>query len=274
MRNYTIGCDPEMFVKDRHTGQFVSAHAMIPGNKQRPFPLPQGGMQVDGMALEVNTHPATTRAQFLDNIRGVMAELQMALPPMVEIAHGVPFADFGADIYHQPPEAVELGCEPDFNGWTGDINPRPGADDITFRTAAGHIHIGWGANVESPYEDAEHFQRCCEMAQQMDYYVGIYSLLWDGDNRRRSLYGKAGAFRAKSYGFEYRVPSTAWLASTDLQGWVFDASLKAVTDYFDGDRPAELFGDQARTIIDQNMTDWQQRFSFGTDLILPYQQAA
>lgn len=272
---FTIGCDPEMFVRDQMTGAFVSSFGMVRGNKAKPHPVRGGAIQVDGMALEINVNPSKTQKEFLSNINLVMQQLKMQLPPMVDIAAGVPFAEFSQEIFqNSPPEATELGCDPDYNGWTGEANPRPDGDSVNFRTAAGHIHIGWNADVKDPYADKEHFQRCCEMAKQMDYYVGIYSLLWDADNRRRSLYGKAGAFRAKSYGMEYRVPSTAWLADPALQAWVFDASLKAVTDFFEGDRPADLFDNKAQEIIDTNMTDWQQRFSFGTDLVLPYQQAA
>ena len=70
------------------------------------------------------------------------------------------------------------------------------------------------------------------------------------------------------------MPSTAWLADPELQAWVFDATIKAMTDFFEGDRPADLFDNKAQEIIDNNLTDWQQRFSFGTDLVLPYQQVA
>lgn len=273
-KGYTVGADPEMFVRGPD-GSFVSAHGMIMGDKKNPRKVRGGALQVDGMALEINVDPAKTRKEFLKNTDIVMRQLQMQLPPGITIAHGVPFAEFSQEMFNmQPPEAVELGCDPDYNGWTGEANPRPDGDAVLFRTAAGHIHLGWDADVKDPYGDKAHFQLCCEMAKHMDYYVGIYSLLWDQDNRRRDLYGRAGAFRAKSYGMEYRVPSTAWLAKPELQAWVFDASIKALEDFFAGDRPADLFDDQAATIINNNQTDWQQRYNFGTDLILPYQQAA
>lgn len=280
MRNssqFTVGADPEFFV--RNDAGFTSAYDLVPGTKAEPFEVPGGAIQVDGMALEINVNPARDRATFLKNIRDVMRRIQMQLPPTLVIAHGVPVAEFGLDyIMRQPPEAAELGCTPDYNGWTGSKNPVPDAM-MPFRTASGHIHLGWEANVEDPFADKEHFQRCCAMAQQMDYFVGIYSLLWDPDNRRRDLYGKAGAFRPKSYGMEYRVPSTAWLADENLQGWVFEASLAALKNFFgqgDGmNSPmAQSFGDAARHIIDNNEVNWQERYEFGTGLSLPYQQVA
>lgn len=274
---FTVGADPEMFIRNRRG--FTSAYNTIPGTKENPFPVPGGAIQVDGMALEINVNPARSREEFTRSIHQVMRAIQMELPKGLTIAHGVPVADFGLDyIRTQPLEASELGCVPDYNGWTAAVNPTPNAE-LPFRTASGHIHLGWDANVAEPYEDKEHFQRCCEMAKQMDYFVGIYSLLWDGDNRRRDLYGKAGAFRAKTYGMEYRVPSTAWLADENLQGWVFEATIAAMKQFFnEGDglmSPMALsFGDAARTIIDTNNTEWQQTFEFETGLSLPYQAVA
>lgn len=276
MRNksqFTVGCDPEIFVK--MDNEFICGHDLIPGSKTEPFKVMGGAVQVDGMAFEINVDPSKSAPEFMRNIRMVMAELQGMVPPGMELAHGVPFADFGQQTMEFAPlEAKILGCDPDYCGWTGQENPRPDGDAVTFRTAAGHVHLGWEANVKDPYADKQHFELCCELAKHMDYYLGIYSVLWDPDNRRRAMYGKAGAFRAKPYGMEYRTPSNAWLAKPELQQWVFDASMKALEDFFSGDRPADLFDDAARKIIDENITDWQQRYSFGTDLILPYQQAA
>lgn len=274
MRNnmISIGADPEMFLRDRMSKQFVSCHGLIPGDKQNPFGVNCGAIQVDGMAAEININPARTRQEFVDNLKTVMAELSMHLPPMVEIAHGVPVADFSQDYMDmQPNEAKELGCEPDYSAYTGVANPRPNGT-VNFRTASGHIHIGWTNDVVEPYS-GEHFETCREIVKQLDYYCGIYSLLWDPDNRRRDLYGKAGAFRAKSYGLEYRTMSTAWLADPALQAWVYDAALKAVNDYFNGNKAYDIFGDAARLIIDTNDTNWQQKVDFDLGVTLPYQQA-
>ena len=275
MRNFTIGCDPEIFlVESGPIRSGFSAVGVCPGTKAAPWGVNGGAVQVDGMALEVNVHPSRTRGEFKTNITNVLTDLKTFVPEGVMLDMGNPYMEFDpAYLAIQPPEAIELGCEPDYNGWTGDVNPRPNAT-VNFRTAAGHIHIGWEANEKDPYGNKEHFQLCCDMAKQMDYYVGIYSLLWDPDNRRRALYGGAGAFRAKSYGFEYRTPSTAWLASEELQDFVFDASMKAVIDFFDGDRPADIFGDEARKIIDENRVDWQSMIDFDLGVSLPYQKAA
>lgn len=274
-RTITIGADPEMFIRERLGNRTpVSCHGLIRGDKQNPWPVPGGAIQVDGLAAEININPARTRKEFMENISQVMQGLRAELPSPFEIAHGVPFMEFDSEyLMRQPMESLELGCDPDYDAYTGNANPRPDGYQ-TFRTAAGHLHIGWEAGVKKPYADKEHFQLCRDMAIQLDYYVGIYSLLWDPDNRRRSMYGGAGAFRAKSYGMEYRTPSTAWVADERLQAWVFDAAMLAATDYFAGKRPADHFGDEARNIINNNETRWFDRINFELDLALPYTQAA
>ena len=272
-RKITVGCDPEIFlIEDRPGGLPVSPIGLVPGNKHQPFPVQGGGVQVDGMALEININPAETRREFIDNIRSVMGELTGMLPPMSRLDSGNPFMEFDPEfLAMQPDEAKELGCEPDYNAYTGKPNPRPNGT-VNFRTAAGHIHIGWDANVQgNPYDDRAHYEECMRMARQMDYYVGVYSLMWDGDDRRRNLYGKAGAFRAKSYGIEYRTPSTAWLADERLQAWVYDATVQGVEAYFRGERAYDMFGEEARSIIDNNEVDWLNRIDFGLGLSLPYE---
>jgi hypothetical protein len=44
----------------------------------------------------------------------------------------------------------------------------------------------------------------------------------DKGDLRKQLYGKAGAFRPKPYGAEYRVLSNFWVFDTKLTGWVYD----------------------------------------------------
>lgn len=279
MRNYTIGCDPEIFIRDRASGAIVSSHGLIPGNKDYPFPVEGGAIQVDGMAVEMNIDPARDRQEFIERVNRVREQLTEFLPGEVELVYGQPYAEFQREyLLTQPPEAVELGCDPDYNGWTGGPNPRPNGM-VMYRTAAGHIHVGWGVDVNNPLRDMDHYRRCCEMAKQMDYYVGIYTLLWDADDRRRKLYGAAGAFRPKPYGMEYRMPSTAWLGDDNLQGWIYDASYQAVKDFFeqgDGNNSpmAQKYGDLARRIIDNNEIDWPKHHNIETGLSLPYRYAA
>ena len=210
-----VGADPELFVKNPNSGEFISAHGMVPGTKYDPYKVDKGAIQVDGMALEFNIDPARTVDEFVQNITEVQKTLRSYVPTGYSIV-AEPAVVFTSEVMDAAPEeAKELGCEPDFNAYTSQANPRPDGSS-GLRTASGHVHIGWtnGADLrsENHREDAE------TVVKQLDYVLGLYSLLWDPDNTRRSMYGKAGAYRLKSYGVEYRVMSNRWLADPRLVG--------------------------------------------------------
>lgn len=244
-----VGCDPELFMfKD---GKPVSAHGVIPGTKKDPFKVDKGAVQVDGMALEFNIDPAKNEQEFVTNLRAVMKTLGEMVPGHDLVP--VPVAEFGHEyIKQQPLEATELGCEPDFNAWLdGAINPRPNVD-APFRTGAGHVHIGWGSDFD--ITDPSHLEACIMVTKQLDYYLGIPSLLYDTDTKRRTLYGAAGAFRPKSYGVEYRVLSNAWLRSEELMAWVYRMTNKAVQDLFNGKCAEHTWGSHAEHVLRSKLT--------------------
>ena len=212
----TIGCDPEIFVKVN--SKSVSAHGLVEGSKYNPQVVSCGAVQVDGMALEFNTDPATTKEQFSYNITAVLAAMRELVPSEYEFDFS-PVAHFGSEyIAAQPDEAKELGCEPDFNAYTGEVNPTPDANG-DFRTAAGHIHIGIDRVLTVPEQQ--------KLVILCDLFMGLPSLSWDKDTKRRELYGKAGCFRVKPYGIEYRTLSNAWLETTEQQERVFELAVLA-----------------------------------------------
>jgi hypothetical protein len=118
-----------------------------------------------------------------------------------------------------PDEAKILGCDPDYNAYTGELNPTPDGTR-TFRTAAGHVHVGWGADI--PTDNPEHLEICRNFVKQLDTTVGMLMCIIDRDPQRRELYGKAGAFRPKSYGVEYRTPSNIWLKNVQFRRAIFE----------------------------------------------------
>lgn len=255
-----VGADPELFMRHPDSGDFVSAHDRIPGTKWEPHKVPFGAVQVDGMALEFNIDPASTVDQFIHNIQSVRETMVNMVPGYNVVAEST--ARFQPDYFkfEVPSTAKELGCMPDYNGWTEEVNPRPDPQGEPFRTASGHLHIGWGEGFD--VEDKEHFQLCCKVARQLDYYLGMYSLLWDKDGTRRSLYGKAGAFRPKPYGMEYRVLSNRWLDNEHLMRWIYNTIQTAMADGFAGMWAEDTYGDIARDVIDGNMVDWPETYGW------------
>ena len=69
------------------------------------------------------------------------------------------------------------------------------------------------------------------LIKYLDLYVGLPSILYDKDIRRRSLYGKAGCFRLTSYGLEYRCLSAAMYANDNLMKIVWQGVIHAVNAY-------------------------------------------
>jgi len=263
-----IGCDPEVFVHNPASGTFISGHGLVPGDKYNPFAVPYGAVQVDGCALEFNTDPADNADQFVHNVFAVFNQLK-SMTPGYELT-AIPAVEFEKKYWRSavPEIAKELGCEPDFCGWTGRTNKRPNGVGA-LRTGSGHVHIGWGSDFD-PTIGGEHYELCCEIAKQMDYYLGMYSVLWDPDPTRRTLYGKAGAFRPKSYGIEYRVMSNAWLNNPLLARWIFNAAKKGAEDFFINDfKPADIYENLAQTIIDTSDMTWPDRMDLGLGLPLP-----
>lgn len=249
MTQILIGADPELFVMQN--GKFVSAYGLIQGDKENPFKVERGAVQVDGMALEFNIDPAGSDDEFYLNMTTVMGVLKSMVPEH-EFAL-VPVAEFGKEyIDTQPDEAKELGCDPDFDAWTSMVNEKPNVD-LPFRTASGHVHIGWtnGASVD----EGNHIAQCEAVAKQMDFFLGLPSLVFDKDTKRREMYGNPGCYRPKTYGVEYRTLSNAWLKSESLIRWVFRNTQKGMQELMNGNALYEKFGDIREIIKTSNVKE-------------------
>ena len=86
----------------------------------------------------------------------------------------------------------------------------------------GHIHIGY---------DKIDFDTSIKLLKLFDYFLGVPSIVLDRDTERRKMYGNAGCFRLKEYGFEYRTLSNFWLQSTELMEWVWD-QINYIFDFY------------------------------------------
>lgn len=250
----SVGADPEVFLRDTRSGKYVSAHTFLPGTKEKPHPVKFGAIQVDGVAAEFNIDPAQGSELFCRNIEMVMSQLRLMLPNHIEICIH-PAAEFDAAYFSSLPlEVRQLGCNPDFNAWTGKQNDAP-KGDTPWRYCGGHVHLGW--TKDQDVNDPTHFEDCRIVAQQMDYYLGIPSLSWDKDHRRRAAYGKAGSMRVKPYGLEYRALSNRWLISSQLQQWVWYAAFYSINNLLQGNHVVmpDKYNDWAQKIIDSNDSD-------------------
>lgn len=244
---FLIGCDPEIFLLNPNSGQFVSAEGLIPGDKLNPFKVKKGTIQVDGFAAEIGTDPASDPNEFADNVETVLDELRSRIP-----GYKLVFQDsviFDEKVFlGQSDKGRELGCEPDYSAHTRMPNNPPVPNPKEFRTASGHIHIGFceDEDITSP----GHFADCCTVSKQMDWVLGCPSVLMNPGSKRRALYGKAGAFRPKSYGVEYRTPDNSWLVSRERMIYMFNNAIKGMNDLMNGKNYVDQY--QSRNFIDRS----------------------
>jgi len=229
--NYYLGADPEIFVGDATSVRSIIDK--VGGTKDHPMPLPIGEgfcVQEDNVALEFNIPASGTRAEFIKNICMATDFLEQA---MID-RYGLRFVKQSAVSFPKEelndPRALVFGCDPDYNVWTGKANARPLSTDSSLRSCGGHVHIGI-ANM-----DVVNTIKAC------DLFLGVPSVLMDNGELRKQLYGKAGAYRKKPYGAEYRTLSNFWVFDPKLIGWVHDnvgRALDAVSNKFDFDQEQE-----------------------------------
>jgi hypothetical protein len=216
----TIGCDPELFILDGY--DYISAYGILPGTKKEPYKVDKGAVQVDGMAFEFNIDPAKTQDEFEGNIRTVltqMNEMVKRIDKNLRLSY-TPFAKFDPKYFDkQPWKAKMLGCVPDFTSMGAQQTPPPGLEKQPFRTASGHVHIGWTEGMK-PF-GGEHFYACQKVASafRSEKFFEPTTLL---EKKRMAFYGGKGAFRPKSYGIELRAPSNRWVRKEDTRREMFN----------------------------------------------------
>lgn len=225
MKLLVVGADPELFLKHPETHELISAIGIVPGNKDNPYDISDVlqstkdgfAIQVDNVAAEFCIPPAASKEELVENILLVLDNFNKIIETDVCISTEAS-AIFPDDLLNNP-IAQTFGCDPDFNAWTERENRKPKAVNKNLRSVGGHIHVGYD-NIST--------QASLNIIKAMDLFLGVPSILLDSDTQRRELYGKAGAFRFKPYGVEYRTLSNFWIFSKDTIEWVFENTSKAV----------------------------------------------
>lgn len=219
--NPTIGTDFELFLLDTEAGEVISAEGYIKGSKEEPFVFdPENkyfSTTLDNVLAEATIPPVTNAADFYRFIQKSVEFLKTQIPRNVSLM-AFPAARLN-EKWLQTEHAKTFGCMPDFCVWTRSMNPMPCAEDSTLRSAGGHIHIGY----DNPRMEINE-----QIIKAMDLFIGVPSMIQEPDNERKLLYGKAGCFRPKNYGVEYRTVSNYYLGSKELTEWVFNNTMAAV----------------------------------------------
>ena len=90
------------------------------------------------------------------------------------------------------------------------------------------------------------------LVKYLDAYLGLVSVLFDSDTNRRSLYGKAGAFRLQPWGVEYRSLSSSMMSSKELLSIVYDQINRAI-NAFNRNKPLPEYLETQRAINQSNV---------------------
>jgi hypothetical protein len=231
IENVTIGSDPELFIVNTKTNTVVSSIGIIPGKKKQAF-LPEDfqkgfGLQTDNILAEFNIPPVElipgASKVFLSHIvtmkeyiRNFVKQINFDYDILCTASELVPEDQLQSD------EAKQFGCEPDYNVYTLSQNEAPKGNLTNLRTTGTHIHVGYTNN---------NLYTSLGLLKVLDLFLGVPSILIDKDDRRRSLYGKAGCFRLTDYGVEYRVLSGYFIKDKIVIDWVFKQIVEAVNYY-------------------------------------------
>lgn len=224
-QNITLGSDPELFIINTKTNQVVSSIGLIPGEKGNPWRdekwMKKGfGMEIDNILAEFNIPPCKTLGSWITNIefmKNYIRDFVKKIDPCLDIkcsaSELVPWDQLNSD------EAKLFGCAEDYNVYTESVNPKPKGELTNLRSAGVHIHVGY-KNPNIP--------QSMSLIKYMDVYVGLPSVILDDDNRRRTLYGKAGSFRLCPYGLEYRVLSGKFIDNRQLITFMYESTMNAI----------------------------------------------
>jgi len=220
--NSVLGTDPELFLYSELEAKFVPVCGLVGGTKEVPLPVvkdnPMFAVQEDNVALEFTIPPASNLNDWLSNINFMKNYISNnILNPLKLVPNYSSSARFKEEDL-QSKAAQHMGCSTSYNAWTF-TESMVERDDVTLRTTGMHIHVGY----ENPHPDYS-----IELVRAMDIFLGVPSILLDPDIERRKMYGKAGDYRIKNYGVEYRSLGGFFLSSDELLKWCYESTMKAI----------------------------------------------
>ena len=223
----TWGCDPEFFGYQREDeGKIVPAYDYPVGKKEKSTPIAGidgWGVLADGATFEFNTtrlfdSPITMRNELYSAVDRVQEQFNVFLQYSQELVQ-CPIE------WTEREDFNEIGCSPDQDALRhGSARPRFTAENFLMadgkpvRMAGGHLHIGIDPWPEVP----KHV-----FVRLLDAVFESY-FKKSSANRFTCMYRRAGLYRDKPYGIEYRTPGHQWITADEDAVWGFTERTEAL----------------------------------------------
>ena len=225
---FMLGSDPELCIFDKHLDRIIPSNGLVLGTKDAPHRFKKGTVQLDGTSVEIGPDPGKTSAEFLANIRSVVADTRKMLDAhekdRYELRCGQLVSYHDDDIKALSKTVFDVGCSPEYrirrgmdNNLQLQVIPSSGTVSPKDVPIGGHLHLGFCKDASA--SDIAHLMDCRSVVSKVDQDLAVL----DSFNQRRRMVQSNGhtAVRVKSYGVEYRKPSSMWLANADTCNWIF-----------------------------------------------------
>lgn len=230
------GSDPEVFLRNRESGEIVSAIDVLIKDKHEPIDLGDGvTTYYDNAMMEFTIAPAFSKQEFINSFKSAFDKISLFLDKQHNNKYEmvIQASHVFDDKYLNHEAAKQVGCNPEYNADELNMITPPDFSG-NLRSSGGHLSLG-----RADYKNADKnqilmdFDSKINLTKLLDYYVGVPFTLIDNDPTsaaRRQIYGRCSSHRPKDFGVEYRVLSNYWISSPDLVGIVYDLSEYAIQE--------------------------------------------
>lgn len=221
---FTIGTDPEIFLKDKETKQIKSVSGILGGTKDEPKSIGKKcKVQEDNILAEFNIPPVKTKEDFLKYINHAKDYIST-----IAAANGLELHYSSSEMIDPQildENSEEFGCSPSLNVVSKQFVSVK-IEDMpphlrNLRTSGFHIHFGNKKLTE---------EQCERLVFAFELMVSLYLAKYDNDKHgRRNFYGKFGDCRIKDYGVECRSLGGFFLKDDDTISMVWDRIEEAIS---------------------------------------------
>jgi len=251
IKNYELGSDFEVFVKDVKKNKILNAQPYVKGTKDAPFNFDISNRfwatSLDNVLAEGNIPPAKNAQDFSDYILKTLLYIKNNLPKNLELK-AFPAEELDEDQFFTE-ESLLFGCDPDYSAYTFNVLDKISAKSVKLRSGCCHVHLRY----EDMENDPQFNVKTIVFIRMMDLYLGLPSIIIEPENARRILYGQAGSYRAdKNKTIEYRVLSNYFLNTEELRKWVFENTQLVIEKINNNDIPNEKETFIIKKIIEDN----------------------